>query len=89
MERYLKDIQQAVLQKSPTYIKVKIIPKSTVTEMVEQMDDGTYKIRVAAVPVQGKANEALCKYLKKALKVSQVTIISGSRDKIKLVRIDL
>ena len=89
MEDYLKDIQTALFQKSPTYIKVKIIPKSPTTEIVDQMEDGTYKIRVAAMPVQGKANEALCKYLKKTLRVSQVTIISGGRDAVKLVRIDL
>ena len=89
MESHLKEIQEALLQKSPTYIKVKIIPKSQITEIVDQMEDGTYKIRVAAMPVKGKANHALCQYLKKALKASQVGIISGGRDAIKLVRIDL
>ena len=48
------------------------------------------KIAVASPPVDGKANEALCRYLAKALKVSKssVVILRGetNREKIILIR---
>jgi len=76
-------------QKSPLYIKVKVITKAPKTEFAEQMEDGTYKIRVHAMPVKGVANEELCKFLRKGLAASEVAIVSGGRDKIKLVRISV
>jgi len=84
---YIKNIRAALAQKSPLYIKVKVITKAPKTEIVEQIGDGTYKIRVAAVPVKGAANQELCKFLKKSLGASDVAIISGGRDKVKLIRI--
>lgn len=71
----------------PTYIKVKILPGSPKTELVEVMADGTYKIRVAAPPEKGKANAALIKFLKKHFGVAQASIISGHTDRVKLIRL--
>ena len=86
---YLKAIKSELSEKSPLYIRVKVLSKMPKTEIADQMDDGTYKIRVNAVPVKGAANEALCKFLKKSLGASDVAIVSGGRDKIKLIRISL
>lgn len=86
---YLKAIKSELSEKSPLYIRVKVLSKMPKTEIADQMEDGTYKIRVNAVPVKGAANEALCKFLKKALSASDVAIVSGGRDKIKLIRISL
>jgi len=69
------------------YIEVKVLSKMPKNEIVDQMEDGTYKIRVNAVPVKGAANEELCKFLKKSLGASDVAIVSGGRDKLKLIRI--
>ena len=44
-------------------IKVKVIPKSSRTELAGQLPDGTWKIKVAAAPEKGKANKALCAFL--------------------------
>ena len=43
--------------------KVKVIPRSRKTEFAGIMDDGTLKIKVAAIPGDGKANAELCAFL--------------------------
>jgi len=87
MNTYFDQLKAELDSKSPLYIKVKVISKSPKTEIVEQMEDGTYKIRVHAAPVKGAANEKLCKFLRKGLGASEVSIVSGGRDKVKLIRI--
>lgn len=87
MNTFFDQLRAALTVKSPLYIRVKVIPKSPKTEVVEQMEDETFKIRVHAVPENGKANEELCKFLRKGLGASDVKVVSGARDKIKLIRI--
>ena len=72
--------------KKPLYIRVKIIPKSPKNEVVEQMEDDTYKIRIAAPATDNKANIELIKFLQKSLK-AEVAIVSGQKDRIKLIKI--
>jgi len=40
-------------------IRVKVIPRSAKSEIAGQMADGTLKVKLAAVPEKGRANEAL------------------------------
>jgi len=87
MNKYCTQIKAQLKAKSPTYIKVKIFSKSPKNEIYDQMEDGTYKIRIATQPVQGRANAELIKFLKKSLEASEVVIVSGGRDKVKLIRI--
>ena len=70
-------------------IRVKVIPKSAKTELVGQLPDGTWKIKVAAAPEKGKANRALREFLAKhfGLGVSRVQIVSGETSPIKRIRI--
>ncbi len=89
MKNFLAQILEYTKEKNPIYIRVKILSKMPETKIVDQMEDGTYKIHVAAQPVRGKANEALCKYIERSLRASDVAIISGGRDKIKLIRISI
>lgn len=51
--------------------------------------DGRLKIQLAAPPVDGKANEALVRFLAAALDVSraQVEIVGGSANRRKTVRL--
>lgn len=44
-------------------IEVKVIPRARKTESMWQMDDGTEKIRIKAIPEDGKANEELIRFL--------------------------
>lgn len=71
-------------------LRVKVIPRSAKCEIVGQMADGTLKVRVAAPPEKGKANEALCDFLAEHYKVprSAVAIVSGYGAALKLVEIE-
>jgi len=69
--------------------RVKVIPKSSKTELVGYLADGTWKIKVAAVPEKGKANKELCAFLAERLGVPQssVEIVSGTTSHHKRIHI--
>jgi uncharacterized protein (TIGR00251 family) len=71
-------------------ITVKVIPKSSKTELVGYLADGTWKVKVAAVPENGKANKALCAFLAEHFGVpqSRVSIVSGQTAHVKRIRIE-
>ena len=71
-------------------ITVKVIPKSSKTEVAGRLADGTWRIKVAAAPEKGKANNALCAFLADHFGVprSRVSILSGETSHIKRVRIE-
>ncbi len=71
-------------------IRVKVIPKSSKTELVGYLPDGTWKIKVAAAPEKGKANRALVEFLSEHLKVpkSRIHIMSGETSQLKRIRVD-
>jgi uncharacterized protein len=89
MQNLIEQIGTELKKKSPLYIKVKILPKSPKNEIVDQMEDGTYKIRIKAPAIEGRANAELIRFLKKELKAGEVAIISGQRDRMKLIRISV
>lgn len=70
-------------------VRVKVIPRGARTEIAGEMADGTLKIRVAAAPEKGKANEALCAFLAGHFGVprADVSIVSGHSAPLKLVRV--
>jgi len=53
------------------------------------MDDGTLKVRLKAVPEDGKANRELCSFLAKHYGVdsSKVELLAGATSTRKVVRI--
>jgi uncharacterized protein len=71
-------------------LRVKVIPKSSRTELAGVLADGTWKVKVAAVPEKGKANRALCEFIAEKLGVakSRVRIIAGETSQLKRIRID-
>ena len=71
--------------------RVKVIPRSPKSEIAGEMSDGTLKVKVAAPPEKGKANDALCAFLAEHYGVprSAVTIVSGHSAALKLVRIEV
>ena len=73
--------------KSGAAITVKVTPRAKKTEVVGLMEDGTIRIRVAAVPEAGAANQALIDFLAKALGIpaSQIDIMGGLTSERKLV----
>ena len=70
-------------------LRVKVIPRSPKTEFAGEMADGTLKVRVAAPPEKGKANDELCAFLARHYRVSReaVSVSSGHAAALKLVRI--
>lgn len=73
----------------PIYIRVKVQPKSGRLEFNEQLEDGTYKIRLKAAPEKGKANEELIAFLAKscALRKDELSLVSGHTERTKLIRL--
>lgn len=73
-----------------TKISVRIIPNARRSEAVGQEGE-TWKIRVAAPPIEGKANKELIRWLAEALDVapSEIEIVKGLGAKIKTLEIPL
>jgi len=71
------------------YLKVKAKPGMAETEVKEIMSDGTIKVNIAAPAEKGKANRALVGFLAEEFRVrkSEVNIISGAGEKLKLIKI--
>jgi len=71
-----------------TILKVYLQPRSSRNEIVGPYRDGI-KVKVTAPPIEGKANEALIKFLAKEFKISasSVEIIKGHNSREKIVRI--
>ena len=69
-------------------LNIKVIPKSSKTEMIEEKDN-FLKIKLKAVPEKGKANVELIKFLAKHFKTpkSNINIIKGETRRNKIVEI--
>ncbi len=69
-------------------LKVYLQPKSSKNEMVGPYRDGI-KVKVTAPPTEGKANEALIRFLAKAFGISPscLEIIKGLHSRQKTLRI--
>jgi uncharacterized protein len=68
---------------------IKVIPKSSQTEIIEERDD-FLKIKLKAIPEKGKANIELIKFLAKHFKTakSNINIIRGETGRNKIIEID-
>ena len=68
--------------------KVQVVPRAPRSEIVGE-HNGALRIRVAAAPVDGAANEELVRLLARALHVprSAVEITAGHSGKLKTVRV--
>jgi uncharacterized protein (TIGR00251 family) len=72
-------------------LRVKVTPRSARSEVVGAMTDGTLKVRIAATPERGKANDELIGVLARHFGVerSAVSILSGHTATLKLVRVGM
>ncbi|RKW20771.1 DUF167 domain-containing protein [Candidatus Gracilibacteria bacterium] len=71
-------------------LKVKVITNAQKTEIIGELEDGTIKLKVRAIPEKGKANSEIIEYFSKILNLnkSKIEIISGKTSKIKLLKIE-
>ena len=67
---------------------VKVVPRASKNQIVGK-ESGAIKIRLNAPPVEGKANEALVKFLAETLGVrrAQIEIVTGHASRHKIVRV--
>jgi uncharacterized protein len=69
-------------------LALQVMPNAKKTEVVKVVDDAL-KLKLQAQPIEGKANEALIRFLAAALAVprSAITITHGQTNKRKLVEV--
>jgi uncharacterized protein len=69
-------------------ITVIVSPGAKRTEIVGRQGDA-WKLRVAAAPERGHANEAVCRLLANALSVDErdVSVVSGRGARVKIVEV--
>jgi len=72
-------------------IRVKVIARSAKTELAGELPDGTLKVKVAAPPEKGKANQELCRFLAAHYGIPKngVSIVSGHTAALKRVKLKL
>lgn len=70
-------------------LTIKVLPRAAKTEFAGEMADGTRKLRVKAVPENGKANEEIVSFLARHFNVArdQVRIVAGATSQRKRIRI--
>lgn len=78
------------VSKSDTIITVRVIPRAKKSEISQVLADGTIKIRLTAPPVEGKANQALNRFLAEVFEISasRIEIISGGKGRKKIILIE-
>jgi uncharacterized protein len=70
-------------------LAVRVTPRASRNEIVEILDDGTIRVRLAAPPSDNEANIALIDFLSEILGVarSKLDIVAGNTGRDKLISI--
>jgi uncharacterized protein len=70
-------------------LNVHLTPRAS-RDQVDGWREGVLRVRVAAPPVDGRANEALIRVIAAALKIapSRVRVVGGAASRIKLLEVD-
>jgi uncharacterized protein len=70
-------------------ISIKLTPGAPRNEVIGRVE-GTWRIRVTAPPVEGKANKALLEFLSDKLDVakSRLRLVGGEKSRHKLVAVE-
>ncbi len=70
-------------------IGVRLQPRARANEIVGERD-GVLVVRVTAPPVEGRANEALCRLIAKRARVGvrRVSVVRGAGAREKIVRVE-
>jgi uncharacterized protein len=70
-------------------LAVRVTPRASRNEIVELLDDGTIKVRLASSPADQEANEALIEFLSEVLGVprTRLDIVAGVTGRDKLIAV--
>lgn len=76
-------------KEQPLVLTVHVVPRASRSEIVGE-HNGALRVRIAAPPVDGAANEELIRLLAKTYGVAKrdVTVVSGESSRTKRVRIE-
>ena len=85
LEKYLKNLEN----KGEIYLRIKVRPGATRSEIREVRDDDTLKIDIKAPAENNRANEELIRFLSQEFSTTkdQIRILSGAGERTKLVKI--
>jgi uncharacterized protein (TIGR00251 family) len=69
---------------------IRVTPRAKRDEIGQLMEDGTIKVRLTAPPVEGKANDALLKFLAQVfhIPVNRLKLLSGITGRNKRVQVE-
>ena len=69
------------------YLSVRVIARAGRNQISDLLEDGTFKIRVNAPPIEGKANRNLIKFLSEILGMprSNIHIVRGEKAREKKI----
>lgn len=75
--------------KKGSALAVRVTPRASRNEIVELLDDGTIKVRIASPPADNEANETLINFLSEILGVSKsrLDIVAGATGRDKLISV--
>lgn len=75
--------------KKGSALAIRVTPRASRNEIVELLEDGTIKVRIAAPPSDNEANETLISFLAEVLGVpkSRLDIVAGISGRDKLISI--
>lgn len=70
-------------------LAIRVTPRARKNEISGILEDGTVRIRLAAPPLEGKANQALIRFLAEVLEVpaASLEIVAGATSRNKLVSV--
>jgi uncharacterized protein (TIGR00251 family) len=70
-------------------LAVRVTPRASRNEIVELLDDGTIKVRIASPPTDNEANDTLIQFLSEILGVprSRLDIVAGLTGRDKLISV--
>lgn len=75
--------------KKGSALAVRVTPRASRNEIVELLDDGTIKVRIAAPPSDSEANDTLIQFLSEILGIprSRLDIVAGAAGRDKLISV--
>ena len=70
------------------FLNIKAVPGASKSELGE-VRDGRLKVRIAAAPEDGKANDELRSFLAKTLEIPKkdIVLVSGEKSRLKILRL--
>jgi uncharacterized protein (TIGR00251 family) len=70
-------------------LAVRVTPRASRNEIVELLEDGTIKVRIAAPPSDNEANETLINFLSEILGIpkTRLDIVAGAAGRDKLIAV--